>query len=149
MSKASHAHLPQFGKHIAGVLYIRRPGAYAVIRDAGKRIAVMQIRNGYFLPGGGRKEGETPEQTLRREIREECGCAVSIQRKIGETIDRFFAKDIDRHFEIHSHFFVATFQAPFEASIEPEHQLIWLTLDEAVHRLNRPSQVWAVQQVTE
>ena len=27
---------------------------------------------GYFLPGGGAEPGETPAQTLERELREEC-----------------------------------------------------------------------------
>lgn len=49
-----------------------RPAAYAVIIKNGKILLLKQI-NGYDLPGGGIKIGETPEQALSREIKEETG----------------------------------------------------------------------------
>ena len=141
-----HTAWPEFGERIVGVEYVRRPGAYAVIHDAHRRIAILHIPQGYFLPGGGREADETPEQTLRREVLEECGYTISLHYKIGESVDRFFAQREQQYYEIHSHFFSATFQEPQSARGEADHQLLWLALEDALSLLSRPSQVWAIQQ---
>ena len=54
-----------------------RRGAYAVTLDPEGRIAVNRNPRGLFLPGGGIEAGETPEDALARELREECGRALA------------------------------------------------------------------------
>ncbi|MCP3994458.1 MAG: NUDIX domain-containing protein [bacterium] len=57
-----------------------RVAAKAVIVKDGQLLAVhMQGSKGeyYMFPGGGHKTGETLEETLRRECREEIGCDVA------------------------------------------------------------------------
>ena len=57
-----------------------------VIRD--KKILMEKLcyggRTFYSIPGGGIEDGETPEQTVIRELREECGLEGVIIRKLAE-----------------------------------------------------------------
>ncbi len=142
--------LPQFGERLAGQVYTYRPGAYAVIFDADQRVAA--VKNGYgnyFLPGGGADPGETMEETLRREVLEECGHDIQIHRKLGEATECFWSEIGQRHFEMHGHFYAASFGQWVRGPVDDDHILIWLTAEEAVKLLSRQSQAWAVCQAVE
>jgi 8-oxo-dGTP pyrophosphatase MutT (NUDIX family) len=63
-----------------------RLGAAAVIFDPQDRLLMVQHsygRRNWELPGGGRKANESVEQTLHREVREEAGVEVVIDRLCG------------------------------------------------------------------
>lgn len=57
---ATRLSLPTFGMPVAGVTYVPRPAAYAVIRNAAGAVAAVHVPAGYWLPGGGILPGETP-----------------------------------------------------------------------------------------
>ncbi len=60
--------------------------AKAIIENQGKYLVVKQkIGNGfvYDLPGGKIAFGESPEETLKREVREEVGLEIGIIRLLG------------------------------------------------------------------
>ena len=82
---------PSFGERVAGVNYRERPGSYAILIDEGGRVAVMCTPSGRHLPGGGADPGETPEQTLVREVREECGLTVSSAHWLGRATQNLYA----------------------------------------------------------
>ena len=66
--------VPVFGEKRPGQIYIDRPSTYAIIADEHGRLAVVGTERGRcFLPGGGIDPGESDEQALRRELREELG----------------------------------------------------------------------------
>ena len=52
-----------------------RPSAYGIIIKDNK-ILLLKQTNGYDLPGGGMNMGETPEEAVIREVKEETGLAV-------------------------------------------------------------------------
>ncbi len=61
----------------------QRIAAYGVCRDGGGRLLLarasprLTLRGRWFLPGGGVQHGESPLESLRREIEEESGLHVS------------------------------------------------------------------------
>src|SRR5688500_14744347 len=71
-----------FGEPFAGIVYIERPGGYAIIERDGL-IAVVTTPSGTHLPGGGLDPGESAREATLREVREECGFDVEIVREIG------------------------------------------------------------------
>lgn len=67
---------------------VQRLAAYAVVRRDGALLLTRISGNGYgggtwHLPGGGVDHGEAPQDSVRREIAEECGLAVEVGRLLG------------------------------------------------------------------
>jgi ADP-ribose pyrophosphatase YjhB (NUDIX family) len=62
----------------------QRIAAYGVARDAEGRLLLaraspaLTLRGRWFLPGGGVQHGESPPDSLRREMEEESGLTVSV-----------------------------------------------------------------------
>lgn len=145
-SGCTAAPIPAFGKRSDGQAYQPRPGAYAVLFDVERRIAVLQTERGYFLPGGGAEPGEAPEQTLAREAREECGFSLDIGRRLGEAVEYVYAAQEAACFAKQGVFFTAAVTEQSETVCEPGHTLRWLTPEQAIECLTHRSQAWAVRQ---
>ena len=61
--------------------------AQAVIRsERGVLLTVRRDLRGWELPGGNRDPGESPEDALVREVREETGLDVVIERHVGDYV---------------------------------------------------------------
>jgi 8-oxo-dGTP pyrophosphatase MutT (NUDIX family) len=123
--------------------YRPRRAAYAVIRDSQNRVAAVRGRSGYFLPGGGSRPDETPEQTLRREVREELASEIEILQPIGRAVQYFFADDC--HYRMEADFFAAQFIG--EPIGTGEHELCWVTETELNGRFYHKCHIWAIRQV--
>ena len=141
------SHIPIFGERVAGQTYIERPSAYAVIQDVYGRIAIMRVETAFFLPGGGSAPAETSQVTLHREVMEECGRSIQIGPEVGKTIEYLYAKKHGRYYRICSTFFKALFLEGEVAPHEEKHILVWLSTSEAIQRLQRQGQAWAIRQL--
>ncbi len=133
-----------FGVRLEGVAYVDRPAAYAVVAGENGTFAAVRGTSGkFFLPGGDCLPGEAAEETVRREVGEELGRSVRLVRPIGAATQYFYAADDDRHYRMSTVFFLAEFtDGPAEKG---EHDLCWLSTDEAEAALLHESHAWAVR----
>jgi 8-oxo-dGTP diphosphatase len=135
-----------FGIKEEGVNYIKRPGVYAVIRNHGQQVALVKTPGGYFLPGGGIKAGESHRECLERELAEELGWQIEIQRYIGCAQRYFFATVQATYYCSIGYFYTAHKLAETETVTEENHEEAWLTIEEIESKLLHEHQLWAVKQ---
>lgn len=72
---------------VAGILPMEDGFAFMHRKDVIKR---KDIQEYYTFPGGGLEEGETPEEGVIREIKEEFGIKVKVVKKLYEMISQKF-----------------------------------------------------------
>ena len=133
----------EFGTREPGRDYVVRPGAYAVIADAGGRVGVMRTPSGFHLPGGGVEDGEEPEAALAREVREECGRRIVAGSRIGEAIEHVHAVG-EGFFSKHCRFLRAWLAGDVSMPLETGHTLHFVTPSQARALLSHASHRWAV-----
>lgn len=111
------------------------PSCHALVRE-GDRFLLVQRRRPPFqgfwsLPGGGMELGETVEEALQREVREETGLEVTIAHFLGyaNAIER---DEADR---VRYHYLIMYFEAtPVAGELMPGDDAAaaaWVTLSEA------------------
>jgi len=133
----------EFGDAIPDADYVLRPGGYLVVRNSRDEIAVVSTPQGCFLPGGGLANQESAAQAAIREAVEECGLRVKIVDELGRADELVFAVEENTYYRKRCTFFTADVIA-VEQDGEADHELVWLTGEEAIVRLLHKSQAWAV-----
>jgi 8-oxo-dGTP pyrophosphatase MutT (NUDIX family) len=142
-SAVSAAEAPTFGVREPGTAYTERRAAYGVVFGAAETVAVVRGPSGRFwLPGGGSLPGESAEDTLPREVREELGRGVRLTHRLGEATQFFHAASEDRHYRMQAVFFRADFAG--RSSTGGEHELCWHPLDQAGAAFDHECHGWAV-----
>jgi len=120
------APLNSYGERLTGLSYRPRDGAYALIARDGL-IALVRHGGKLDLPGGGMDPGETPEDAVVRECREETGFAVRTGALIGEVV-QYFLNDGDAPVANHARIFEADILSEHpETKVEMDHETVWLT----------------------
>ena len=131
-----------FGEPIPDARYWRRAGAYAVIPDGRGRVAMARHKGQLHLPGGGLDAGETHDLALLREVREETGLVVAVDRWFAEAEEYAWSESLGPFLKA-GRFAIARV---VEQASEPlaGHELVWATLAEVEREVVGPSQAWAV-----
>lgn len=134
-----------YGEKKPDQTYIVRPGVYGITFDALNRIALVKVPYGYHLPGGGIDPGEDHETCLKREFLEETGYDVSVESLIEISTQYTFSGKHENYYALIGHFYVATMLDNRTTPQEPDHELVWLSVDEAVRLLSLEYQATAVK----
>ena len=97
------------------------------------------------LPKGGMNDGETPEQTAAREVREETGITARVERRLGQ-VDYSYRRG-GRRIEKTVHFYLCVFEDGDTADHDHEvDDARWIPLREARRRLSYPGERRMIEQ---
>lgn len=134
-----------FGSPLQGVRYRSRPAVYALLPREDGRIAVMRVGDEAFLPGGGIRPGETWEEAVRREVREEMGWTIRSPRILARTVEYLQADNRRESTRLEATFVQAEPERRALAPVELDHELEWMTPADAARLLTHRSHAWIAQ----
>jgi 8-oxo-dGTP diphosphatase len=135
----------QFGTEEPGHSYPARLSAYALLFDDDTRLLVVKHRGLLFLPGGGVDDGESFEEALQREMREEVGWSVEIDRKICEAGQYTFIPQTGTCVNKIGYFFLVKSIDRSRRGTERDHQPMWVTIAEFSENAAHESHLWAAE----
>lgn len=96
----------QFGEFLPGQTYVERSGTYGIALGARNTILVVAVGDLLALPGGGLANGETFEDVLQREFKEETGYRVRVLKPLGSAGQYVYARDERMHYNKLCQFFM-------------------------------------------
>ena len=140
-----------FGHKNPNTVYKERVGAYGIGFDSYGRIPVAMThlyngQKGYFLLGGGIDNNEEHADCIVRESLEEAGLSVLPKEFICKGDYYHFVEQMKTDFHGIGYFYYMEINDVIAEPTEPDHYLVWLTLDEIKENLFLPHQIWAVEQ---
>ena len=123
-----------------GRRYTRRPGVYAILWRDGAVLLTHQAEPWpeYQLPGGGIDRGEQPLPALHREVREETGWTIRIERRLGAFRRFTYMPEYDLWAEKLCTVYLAMPVLQLGPPSEPGHTAVWAEPAAAVRMLANP-----------
>ena len=143
MSRTGGSPIPQFGTRHPGREYIFRPSAYVILPNDRDQVAIVRTPVGVFLPGGGQNPGESAEAAAVREVAEECGFEAELLEPLGVADQFAYSVEETVYFMKRSSFFRARIIGPAPMT-EIDHELCWLSSEDAAAAVSHESHRWAV-----
>jgi 8-oxo-dGTP diphosphatase len=111
-------------------VYQDRPGAYAAIINGSDMLLTVENHpkgtpDDIQLPGGGIDPGESPLQALHREVMEETGYRIRVDRRLGVYQRYIYMPEYDTYARKLCHIFLARATVRHSAPLEPHHVPLW------------------------
>ena len=122
---------------IFGQKYRRRPGVYCILLRKGSVLTTFQSNPipEFQLPGGGIDQGEHPITALHREVREETGWRIKVQKRLG-CYKRFtYMPEYDLWAEKICHIYLARPVLRLSDPTEQGHEAVWMHPSAALYEL--------------
>ncbi len=140
-----------FGVKLDGTEYFDRVGIYGVGFNKKGEVAVVKApffndALAYFLLGGGIEDGENHETCLKRECLEEAGLDITPKKCVCKGDYYFFNEKRQKHFHFIGYFYLMDVNGVVSKPIELDHELLWLSVEEARQKLTLPHQAWALEE---
>ena len=126
------------------VPYLRREGVY-LIPHRGDLAAVIRTPKGLFLLGGGLEPGESPEDCLIRECREESGHLPLIGERICSA-ETFAVHPTLGYFHPVQTYYAGDLAQKVCPPTEGDHTLLWVEYSILKGTLFSPMQNWALDE---
>lgn len=133
-----------YGTKLDGIDYRDRKGAYAIIIEGNKTAVIKQLGK-YFLLGGGIECGESDEECIKRECIEECGFDIEVGSYLGTRDNYSYSPYLKEHLHSIGYFYFGTLKDKVAEPIELDHELVWLSVSDAMENLMLPQQRWALK----
>jgi 8-oxo-dGTP diphosphatase len=134
----------QFGRTLPHKTYAERPSVYGICQRQDGKVAIVRIGHEapyqYDLPGGGIESGEGEADALVREFDEETGLTVWPSRTLGRAGQFWISQDQPTNSL--SSFYEVELTATDGKPSEPDHVLVWYTVEDALDRLRHDSHAW-------
>jgi 8-oxo-dGTP diphosphatase len=117
---------------------MERQAVYGILFDKAKENVLLVKRRDipvWVLPGGGLDLNESPEEGVLREVEEECGCKVSIVRKIAEYLP---VNNLTQK----THFFECSIIEGSPKANEEAKEVLFFPLNDLPKKLAPPFPLW-------
>lgn len=140
-----------FGNKKIDVIYKERVGAYGIGFNSYGEIPVAMTHlyngeKGYFLLGGGIENNEEHSDCIVRECLEEAGLRVLPKDFICNGDYYHVIEPTKTDFHGIGYFYYMEVNGVVAQATEPDHYIVWLSIDEVKEKLFLPHQIWAVEQ---
>ncbi|MEK7661691.1 MAG: NUDIX domain-containing protein [Pseudomonadota bacterium] len=136
----------QFGKTIHGKQYKERPSVYGICLGEGGKIAIARIgdknHHHYDLPGGGIESEESDPEALIREFEEEVGIPIWPLRQMGRAGQYWINETVPVNSL--ASFYEVEITGGIIRPTEPDHSLVWMSVEDAVKKVRHDSHAWAI-----
>ena len=125
-------------------MFEKRSSVRAVVIDKNNNVALLYSNKFKYhtIPGGGVEQGETVEQAVKRECKEEVGCVTEIISGVGEIIEVREKNELINNI----HCYMVSVSGEKGKSVftqdetEDQFVVIWVTLEEAIKHIESDSE---------
>ena len=133
------------GEKKENITYQERKCAYAILQGKEDKVGLIEVRDEYFLIGGGIENNEDEIEALKRETIEEAGYSIKEIKKF-EEVEAYYLDKERGYLKVVATIYIAELDEYIKNPIELGHKLIWISLKERKKEMFRKYQEAVVQE---